>query len=201
MGYILRRKLLLIQLHSDETILPVFQHQKTILWMMNVKAFSLKLLNSRRWLTGVLTQISQWLATVSLLQETFLLVFLLLRRKTMICMTNVKVFLPKQLSSKRWLIGITIQTNQWLVMASLQVVITSLALRHLSTTRTRKKSTNVSLRTLRNSRKSLNGITTLLSLSSPTLLSPVTTSLVHPHLYKILKRMNRETRFLLMHWS
>merc|ERR1712166_837940 len=149
MGYILRRKLLLIQLHSDETILPVFQHQKTILWMMNVKAFSLKLLNSRRWLTGVLTQISQWLATVSLLQETFLLVFLLLRRKTMIYMTNVKVFLL----------------------------------------------------TLRNSRKSLNGITTLLSLSSPTLLSPVTTSLVHPHLYKILKTMNRETRFLLMHWS
>merc|ERR1712166_716237 len=197
-----RRRLTLNQMCLEETTSPVLQllKRKTMVWKRNVNVSLLKLPSSRWSLTGISIQRRRLTLNQMYLEETTSPVLQLLLLK-MIWMRNVNLYLQKLLSSSRWLIGVTIRTNQLLVMASLPPETTLLVLRHPSTkmkTTTSKRNAVLFSPKLRSSRRSLRGITNRQSLSSPTLLSPATTSPVLRHLSKKMKRWRIS---LLMHWS
>merc|ERR1712166_1422430 len=126
---ILKRRLMLTQLHMDATTSPVLllPSMMTMIWKRNVNVFLLKLLSSRWSLTGISIQRRRLTLDQMYLEETTSPVLQLLKRKTMAWKRNVNVFLLKLPSSRRWLIGVTIQTNQLLVMVSLPEGTTLLA--------------------------------------------------------------------------
>merc|ERR1712166_628145 len=124
-----RRRLTLNQMCLEETTSPVLQllKRKTMAWKRNVNVSLLKLPSSRWSLTGISIQRRRLTLNQMYLEETTSPVLRLLKRKTMAWKRNVNVFLLKLLSSSRWLIGVTIQTNQLLVMVSLPEGTTLLA--------------------------------------------------------------------------